>query len=199
MENPELLSKIQTELAEVIRPMQDKPKLTVDPAHLRERCPLLASTSNEVLRYVGSSTSTMVVQEDVWIDDDRYLLTKGAWVQISAMAVHSDPDTWGPDAGSFNPERFLKGLKVHPSANRTFGGGSTLCPGRHLATDEILVLTAMLLHTFDVEFAPGSRLPRRDEFNMLPIMRPSKEAALRLRRRPGMEDVSWGFDKGQRV
>jgi cytochrome P450 len=199
VENQDLRTRIQGEVAEVVQstnePDVDHPKLTVNPAAIREKCPLLVSTFNEVLRYVGSSISTSVVRDDVYIDDDRYLLTKGAWVQVSATAVHADPEIWGSDAARFNPERFLKPFKVHPSANRTFGGGSTLCPGRHLAADEILALTAMALHTFDVRFEADTQLPRRDEANLLPIMKPTADVRLELARRQGMEHVLWEYPK----
>lgn len=200
VENPFLLSRIRAELAAVVgaAPMEGaavggEPRLRFDVAALRERCPLLVSTTTEVLRYVGASTSTLIVHEDVYIDD-QYLLTKGALVQISATAVHSDPDIWGPNAANFDPERFLKPGKVHPSAYRTFGGGSTLCPGRHLASDEILVFTAMFLHSFDVGFtADTPRLPRRDDTNMLSITKPKEDLVLGLSRRQGMEKASWGI------
>lgn len=199
VENRVLLVGIRAELSEVIGPMQSptagKPTLTVDASVIRERCPLLMSAFNEVLRYVGSSLSTLVVHEDIWIDDDRYLLRKGSWVQIPATAVHADPEIWGQDAARFNPERFLKPFKVHPAASRTFGGGSTLCPGRHLATDEILALTAMLLYTFDVDYAADTHLPPRDEVNMLPIMKPLNDIVLRLSRRQEIGNVSWAFQK----
>ena len=193
VENRVLLARIRAELAEVVQSAgTGESKLSVDVAALRERCPLLVSTSNEVLRFVGASTSTLIVHEDVYIDD-RYLLTKGALVQIAATAVHSDPDVWGPNAAVFDPERFLKPAKVHPSAFRTFGGGSTLCPGRHLASDEILVFTAIFLHGFDVGFAADTpRLPKRDDTNMLSITKPKGDLALRLSRRQGMEKASWG-------
>ena len=200
VENRVLLTRIRAELAAVVGPMAagqgwDEPRLTIDAAALRERCPLLVSTSNEVLRYVGASTSTLIVHEDVYIDD-QYLLTKGALVQISATAVHSDPDIWGPNATNFDPERSLKPSKVHPSAYRTFGGGSTLCPGRHLASDEILIFTAMFLRTFDVEFTANTpRLPRRDDTNMLSITKPTEDLVLRLSRRQGMEKASWGIQR----
>ena len=199
VENRVLLARIRAELADVVGRMEGvgvgDSKISVDVAAIRERCPLLVSTSNEVLRYVGASTSTLIVHEDVYIDD-QYLLTKGALVQISATAVHSDPDIWGPNAANFDPERFLRPGKVHPSAFRTFGGGSTLCPGRHLASDEILVFTAMFLHSFAVGFtAETPRLPLRDDTNMLSIMKPRKDLKLRLSRHRGMERASWGIRK----
>ena len=189
-----LLARIRAELAEAVRSAgMGESKPGVDVAALRERCPLLVSTSNEVLRFVGASTSTLIVHEDVYIDE-RYLLTKGALVQISATAVHSDPDVWGPNAALFDPERFLKRGKVHPSAFRTFGGGSTLCPGRHLASDEILMFTAMFLHGFDFT-GQTPRLPQRDDTDMLSITKPKKDMMLRISRRQGVEKVSWAIGR----
>ena len=199
VENRALLDRVRAELAEVVEVIpgtgNDEQRLSFDIATVRERCPLLISAATEVLRYVGASTSTLIVHEDVYIDD-QYLLTKGSLVQISATAVHSDPDVWGPSAAAFDPERFLKPNKVHPSAYRTFGGGSTLCPGRHLASDEILVFTAMFLHTFNVDFSADTpRLPRRDDTNMLSVTKPTDDLVLSLSRRWGMEKASWGIRK----
>jgi cytochrome P450 len=198
VENRSLLARIRTELAEVVEPTArvegiGELRLSLNITAVRERCPLLVSAFSEVLRCVGASISTLALHEDVWIDD-RYLLTKGALVQISATAIHTDPDVWGPNAADFDPERFLKPRKIHPSANRTFGGGCSLCPGRHLASDEILAFTAMLLYTFDIEFTEDTpHLPRRDDTDMLSIMKPTNDLALRLSRRQGMEKVWWSI------
>lgn len=149
---------------------------------LHQNCPIFVSTIDEVLRYVSSSTSTMIVQQDCLIDG-RYNLTKGALVQISAAAIHSDPASWGPNASEFNPQRFLKGdnTHVHPSANRTFGGGNTLCPGRHLAQHEVMAIVASILLRFDLSGAPGMEvLPPRDERNMLTVMKPVRDVKLNL-------------------
>ncbi|ETS78133.1 hypothetical protein PFICI_10195 [Pestalotiopsis fici W106-1] len=141
---------------------------------LREHCPVLVSTLNEVLRYVSSSTGTMMVHEDTWIND-QYWLKKGALVQMAAYAIHSDTKNWGQNAPEFVPRRFLETADepAHPSAFRTFGGGNTLCPGRHLACDEILAFTAMFLYSFDIATAPETpKLPQRNDTNMLSVLKP---------------------------
>ncbi|KAL1614588.1 hypothetical protein SLS54_009653 [Diplodia seriata] len=166
-----------------------------DIARIREQCPLLVSTFRETLRHVGASTSTMVVREDTSIDvDGRYLLRKGALVQMTATAVHSSPEAWGPTAAAFDPERFLTpgAVKVHPAANRTFGGGGSLCPGRHLASDEVLAFAAMFLHEFDLDLADETPcLAPRDETNMLSVMKPKHDVVLRMARRRGLENGAW--------
>ncbi|KAK4158360.1 cholesterol 7-alpha-monooxygenase [Chaetomidium leptoderma] len=42
---------------------------------------------------------------------------------------------------------------IHPAAFRAFGGGKTLCPGRHFATASIQALVAMLVMGFDITAA----------------------------------------------
>jgi cytochrome P450 len=195
--NPDLLARIRTELKGVARETvtPDGIRMRIlDISAIKEQCPLLLSTFHETLRYVGSSISTLVVHEDVWLDD-TYLLTKGSLVQIAATAIHSDPNIWGRDAAIFDPERFQAAPnKVHPSANRTFGGGNTLCPGRHLALDEVLAVTAMFLSTFNVALDAGPTGPRRDETNMLTVIKPRDDLSLKLTRYPDMEKVLWGVE-----
>jgi len=199
VENPDLLARIRAELAEAVGPQLDSetsgPRVALDVGLVREKCPLLISTLNEVLRCVGASTSTLLVQEDICIDD-QYLLRKGALVQITATAVHSDPNIWGSDVAEFKPERFLKPNNVHPSAFRTFGGGGTLCPGRHLASDEVLSFTVMFLHTLNAELSPDTPiLPRKDDTDMLSILKPKGDIELILSRRQCMEKTSWSIGK----
>lgn len=196
LQRADLLARIRTELDDVARESVSTNgirKRYLDVASIRERCPLFLSTFQEILRYVGASTSTLLVHDDVWLDG-TYLLTKGSLVQIPATAIHSDPKIWGPDATTFDPERFLKAApnQVHPSASRTFGGGGTLCPGRHLASDEVLEVTALFLSTFKVGFEAESGRPRRDETGMLSAIKPKDDLLLRLTRYPAMGNVVWG-------
>lgn len=72
--------------------------------------------------------------------DGQWLLKKDSMVQMPTRIIHKDSFLWGTDVDAFNPRRFLKdsepqssdsGAKKRPiaAAFRTFGGGTTLCPG----------------------------------------------------------------------
>jgi cytochrome P450 len=77
--------------------------------------------------------------------------------------MHMNGSVFGDDAGKFVAERFIKnpGLRKF---NMAFGGGATMCPGRHLATQTVLVFVAMLLHKFDVELEnPRQQFPVAEE------------------------------------
>ncbi|KAF4448412.1 aromatic-L-amino-acid decarboxylase [Fusarium austroafricanum] len=135
--------------------------LTVSPEAVRSRYPCLMSTCHEVLRFISSSTSTFFIHQDTYLND-RYLLKKGAILQVTSTAIHSNTDFWGPAAQAFTPDRFVKPEKVHPSANRTFGG------------------VAMVFHTFDVEFSPETpRLPAPMVTDMLSVKNPMTDLKIK--------------------
>ncbi|KAK0735124.1 cytochrome P450 oxidoreductase [Lasiosphaeria miniovina] len=155
--DPALLDSCRRELQAVVS--QDVagdnqlPAYVIDIARVRASCPVLLATLQEVLRVRGISTSARVVLED-HVLDGRYLLKKGATVLVPGPVQHSDPAAWGPTVGVFDHTRFLrggKGKRHNPVAFRAFGGGVTLCPGRHFATTEILALAALMVLRFDVQ------------------------------------------------
>ncbi|KAK2033464.1 cytochrome P450 [Colletotrichum zoysiae] len=165
--------------------------LTLDVNVLRAQCPLLVSTCREVLRHISSATSTYWVQEDIHLSEG-FVLDKGAIIQIPAAAIHSNPAIWGESAAEFDPERFLKREKIHPSANRTFGG--SVCPGRHLALDQLLTFTAIFIHTFEIELLPETpRLPAQEVTNVLSVKKPESDLRVRIARRASICGKKWMF------
>jgi cytochrome P450 len=91
--------------------------------------------------------------------------------------------------------RFEKPNQIHQAAFRSFGGGTTLCPGRHFATNEIVGLVTLLLVTFDINPAESDRIviPERKD-NVLPIhiLKPQIPVKVKIQRR-GISDVSWSM------
>jgi cytochrome P450 len=136
--------------------------------------------------------------------EKKYHFVKGGIVQIAGGTMHADPRIWGPDVGVFNPYRFFPNNNnnnaavvsslssnssddkkpkpkpkpkptVHPAAFRAFGGGKTLCPGRHFAVLEIQALVALLVTQFDIEGGGGGgaaarkiRVPAKED-GVLPV------------------------------
>ncbi|KAI1767770.1 cytochrome P450 [Hypoxylon sp. FL1150] len=152
---------------------------TVDLARVRTECPLLVSTLQEVMRFYGTAASLRLIYEDTVLgggggDDGEYLLKKGGAVLMPNATFHSDETLWGPSARAFDHARFLKaghhhhhhrksGGTKHPAAAfRGFGGGHVLCPGRHLASTEMLALMALILVRVDV-------VPQEGEWPAAPI------------------------------
>ena len=121
-----------------------------------ESCPLLYSTWQEILRVHALGAGSRYILEDVMLDD-HYLLRKGMVVQMPMAVMHSDAAAWGEDVKDFQPRRFLKqnttrngGFKQNLTAYRPFGGGASMCPGRHFVTLEIMGMAACMLARFDL-------------------------------------------------
>lgn len=149
---------------------------TIDLSNLarRQTCPVITSTWYEVLRYNHVGISARVVTKDTLLDG--YLLKKGSTAMIVSPVIHSDVSAWGPSAGEFQHRRFTQNNgyndtrkradNINPEkgpANRIFGGGSSLCPGRHFASQEILSLLALTIMRFDLHPINGQQwiLPKK--------------------------------------
>ncbi|KAI1100804.1 cytochrome P450 [Jackrogersella minutella] len=172
-----LLATARGEVEAVLEAGPSKPRLGI--TALRDMCPVLVAVYRECLRLGSDTYSTRLVKEDCVLAD-RYRLRKNAVVQIAGGVIHADPRVWGDDVDAFNPTRFLdrregggggkQGSAFHPAAFRAFGGGKTLCPGRHFAMNEILAFVALVVLQFDMKPARGERMevPRKND-GVLPV------------------------------
>lgn len=127
----------------------------IDMSKVKSSCPIFLSTFKETLRHHSTMVAARVVTEDTLLNG-QYLLKKGGTVMMPGPVQHTSQDIWGEDVLSFDYKRFT-GPDQHryTSAFRAFGGGSTLCSGRHFATTEILAFTAVTLMRFDMEPSVG--------------------------------------------
>lgn len=179
--------------------------VTLDISRLQSHCPLLTACFHETLRLNKTGASVRTILNDVMLED-RYLLKKGAFVQIPTGVMQSDCRTWGPDAKQFKPQRFLtqnslskEERKAQMQAFTPFGGGKHLCPGRHLAFTEIVAFVAMLAYGFDLSMTNGSKLyVPKGQFQKLGVASISPEGDLDvlIQRRKEFEGVVWEFDVG---
>ncbi|KAK7752280.1 hypothetical protein SLS62_005816 [Diatrype stigma] len=200
---------------------------------LRERCPTLAAVFSECLRLGSDNFSNRKVREDTVLAG-RYALKKGAIVQVAGGVIHADRGIWGDDVEAFNPSRFLPlshgggGVRKgdgdggpeqqqqrpkqqqqsrHPAAFRAFGGGKTLCPGRHFAQHEILAFVALVVLAFDM-CAPGGgggaiAVPRKKDTGLpVHILEPTEPVKVVISRRAvgggdrgvSIEDIDFTID-----
>ncbi|KAI0434247.1 cytochrome P450 [Xylaria sp. FL1042] len=178
----QLLSIVREEITQTLR-LDDSDessppgKYTLSITDLKDRCPMLVAVYRECLRLGSDNYSTRMVKENT-ILADRYFLKKGAVVQIAGGVIHADQSIWGDNVEHFDPSRFLERKEqlgntksqIHPAAFRAFGGGKTLCPGRHFAMNEILSLVALVVLMFDIEAPGGGRInvPRKND-GVLPV------------------------------
>ncbi len=194
-----------------------KKRLRIRIPALRERCPTLVAVYSECLRLGSDNFSNRMVKGDTVLAD-RYLLRKGAIVQVAGGVIHADEGIWGGDVELFNPARFLPGghggsgekdqqqqqqrkqQQRHPAAFRAFGGGKTLCPGRHFAQSEILALVALVLLQLDMEQGAAGLPGKRDTVMPVHILEPAEPVKAAISRRADgdggvdVRDVDFAID-----
>lgn len=153
-----------------------------------ETCPLLYSTWQEVLRVHALGAGARYILEDVMLDD-TFLLRKGMIVQMPMAVMHSDAAAWGEHVKDFQPRRFFKhnstnkgGFKQNVTAYRPFGGGASMCPGRHFVTLESMALAACMLSRFDLIPVDGLwKIPRQKQESLATnVFPPEKDIKVKV-------------------
>ncbi|RYP77947.1 hypothetical protein DL771_000806 [Monosporascus sp. 5C6A] len=203
--HPGLLDDIRNEIDACTETTENGSTIkTIDITTLKESCPLLLSSYQEVLRYRSMGTSVREVMEDTYLD--QWFLKKGAMLQMPSRIVHQDANLWGSDVTEFNPRRFLPGEKKNRPSDvcfRAFGGGKTLCPGRHFATNEILAVVAVFIARLDMKPAKGDwKFPTTANTNVAAVvMEPDDDIQVEIKARQGFEDVKWviSLNKSEKI
>ncbi|KAK6082992.1 25-hydroxycholesterol 7-alpha-hydroxylase 1 [Seiridium cupressi] len=188
--HPGLLGQIRDEVDTCTR--TDGATKIIDMASLKEKCPLLLSAYQEVLRHRAMGASVREVMEDTQLGG--FLLKKGAMLQMPSRVIHTDESLWG--STEYNPRRFLESEKRSRPRDvcfRAFGGGKTLCPGRHFATNEILAVVALWIARFDMRPVGGEwKMPTTANTNVAAaVMGPDEDVEVEISIREGMEGVGW--------
>ncbi|KAF9256700.1 cytochrome P450 [Marasmius fiardii PR-910] len=120
---------------------------------------------------------------------------KGQIIYIGVGAYNRDPHVWGPDAGLFQPLRWLNGRydsgnlpgSIGPYSNlATFVGGARMCLGWRLAVIEMQVVLSELVSKFQFSFNPGQENDVISSFavTLLPLDAKSEKSSLPLLVRP---------------
>lgn len=151
--DPEVLEECRKEVSNVTvvaKNTDGQPVHTLDMSKVKVLCPVLLSTYKEVLRVYSMASSARLVMEDHMLDE-QYLLKKGSTVMMPTPVQHRDRAIWGSETDTFDHFRFVREKRTSQSGFRPFGGGTTLCPGRHFATTEILAFTAVTIMQFNIK------------------------------------------------
>ena len=123
-----------------------------DMSHLLNSCPRLNALFDEVLRMTNSSSSMRNVTSETTVGG--YKIRAGTKIIMPSRQLHFNEAVFGPNAHVLDVDRFLrqKSLNRDPSY-RPFGGGSTYCPGRFIARQEVLAFVAIVLERFEIRLA----------------------------------------------
>lgn len=162
-----LLASIQEETSHAFNAAGD---LSVP--HLTDSSDRLNALFEEVHRVTNSASTVRSVESDTVIGG--FVLRQGSKVLMPYRQLHFDELVYGADANEFDAERFLKrgNLSKSPSY-RPFGGGSTYCPGRFIARQEVLAFIAYVLRRFELKLANTEQGTSPQKFPRLGAKKPS--------------------------
>ncbi|KAH1235210.1 Cytochrome P450 714A2 [Glycine max] len=153
--HPEWQQRVRSEIMETYENMvphsfHDKDKL--------RNLKALTMVIQESLRLYGPSTMATreVLANEVKLGE--HVLPKGINMWLFTLALHRDPDNWGPDAREFKPERFAGGVSAackYPQVYIPFGLGSRICLGQNFAMLQMKEVLCLLLSNFSFAVSPN--------------------------------------------
>lgn len=81
------------------------------------------------------------------------VLPRGTVVHLCPAVINLSPSVWGPDAETFNPDRWdhLEGEAAGTYAFQTFHNGPRVCIAKQMAIMEMKVMLVELMSRFRVE------------------------------------------------
>ncbi|KAF2634708.1 cytochrome P450 [Massarina eburnea CBS 473.64] len=162
--------------------------------------PLLQSIYAETLRLHTASLLTRTSKRDHKIDS--WIIPKDQYVMVATQVEHRSPywNTVDPETGSrhspysFYPERFLTkdedgnvefSMEGKQGRWLPYGMGEHMCPGRHFAKYEMLLVFAVIVDVFDIELMTPTGWKPEDDMSRygLGATRPKQEVKFRIRQR----------------
>lgn len=197
LRDPDLVSRIRKEL-DALLVYHDATHISFDAFRARASCPLLVSAVYETMRIISLANTFRSVMEDFPLNipstSTTYLLKKGSMIWSSGSTIHRTSE-FHYDADKFVPDRFLGMSNPEtqmPGLFRGFGGGASICSGRHFATAMVMASIGSLLVRFDFECAEELYLPtRRDLVWGHAIPKPKGKTLVGMKLRKGFEDTVW--------
>ena len=163
--------EVQTRLREDVR--ANVPPISIDnpepiDATVIDNLSYLHAVCNEILRFHPSVpiTSRMALNDTTLVGKS---IPKGTILILSPELVNHLPELWGPDAGEFNPDRFMGPGKANTggaSSNYAFLSflhGPRSCIGQGFAKSEMACLLAAMVGSFKFELkSPDAKLEVRE-------------------------------------
>ncbi|XP_038665408.1 cytochrome P450 7B1 isoform X1 [Scyliorhinus canicula] len=172
VKNPEAHAAVHDEIEHVLQAAGQRPGPDFNISLSREDLDsmvTLGSAIKESLRLCSFSMNIRTAQEDVTLtfkEEQRVKLRKGDWIALYPHILHMDPEVYeNPEVYKYNrfvengmeKTAFYKGGRKLRYYLMPFGSGSSMCPGRHFAVNEIKIFLSIILASFDVEIVEGEK------------------------------------------
>ncbi|KAE8690535.1 putative VIRB2-interacting protein 2 [Hibiscus syriacus] len=134
---------------------------------------LVLLAANQEWQHIVRKELSMVIQESLQLyppvavvsrealEDMKFgeiLVPKGVNIWLLVLALHTDPEIWGKEAYTFDPNRFARGIADAcklPQVYMPFGVGPRMCLGQNLALVELKLVIALLLSNFSFSLSPN--------------------------------------------
>ncbi|XP_023282637.1 cholesterol 7-alpha-monooxygenase-like isoform X2 [Seriola lalandi dorsalis] len=154
------------------------------------------SAISESLRLSSASMNIRVAQEnfDLRLDSERSVaVRKGDIIALYPQSMHLDPDIY-EEPQTFQFDRYMQDGRERTDFYKNnqklkhylmpFGSGSSMCPGRFFAINEIKQFLCLLLLYFDVQVEDGQTRATLDSNRAgLGILQPTTDVRFRYRLR----------------
>ncbi|CAL8347670.1 unnamed protein product [Merluccius merluccius] len=193
----EALQAVRQELHHVLQlpGSQDprEPEVMISKGQL-DQLVFMESAINESLRLSSASMNIRVAQEDfsLRLDEQRAVaVRKGDVIALYPQMMHMDPEIF-PEPQTYKYDRFIEDGREKTDFFKNgqklkyyrmpFGSGSSMCPGRFFAVNEIKQFLCLLLLYLDLEMEEGQEEARLDNSRAgLGILLPTKDVRFRYR------------------
>lgn len=127
-------------------------------------CAYLTNVIKEALRLYGVAAFIgRDAQEDDVLPHSKVIIPKGTYIVVGLIATHRSSETFGEDAELFRPERWEDpALEERTGLGGfiPFGVGKRNCIGKEFAMVEMMILLAVLVRNFKMDFRNGQTFPK---------------------------------------
>lgn len=155
--NPPVVSRLRAEM-EAAGVSPDRPTSAIISNAKARSIPYLVAVIREGLRIHPPVVGALEKQANPGGDKlpDGSFIPGGTKIQVSTWAILRDPDTFGPDAELFRPERWLEVTdpdqkrKMDRAVELVFSAGRFICMGRDIAMTQCLKVISELFYRFDI-------------------------------------------------
>jgi len=146
LKHPEVLKKAYEEVDRVLGP-----DLGAKPTYQQvTQLTYITQVLKEALRLWPPAPAYGIAPLQDEVVGGQYKLRRNTFITVLVLALHRDPEVWGPHPDVFDPENFSREAeKNRPlDAWKPFGNGQRACIGRGFAMHEAALAIGMILQRF---------------------------------------------------